>query len=156
MNQQSFQELMAGSHCWGCSPTNEQGLQIKSYWSGDESVCTWEPSAHHSAWNTNVLNGGIISALIDCHSICTAFAEAYKLEGRDIGTGEGLYYATGSLSVRFLKPTPLERPVLLTARVTDRTERRINLACSLTSDGVECATGEVIAVKVPSELFNTS
>ena len=45
----AFQDQIVGNHCWGCSPTNESGLHIKSFWSGDESVCTWNPGGHHAA-----------------------------------------------------------------------------------------------------------
>jgi hypothetical protein len=27
--------------CYGCGPDNEHGLQIKSYWDGDESVAVF-------------------------------------------------------------------------------------------------------------------
>jgi hypothetical protein len=33
--QEEFAEL--GSHqCWGCGTRNEHGLQVKSYWDGEE------------------------------------------------------------------------------------------------------------------------
>ena len=56
----AFQDQIVGNHCWGCSPTNESGLHIKSFWSGDESVCTWNPGGHHSAAAAHLVNGGII------------------------------------------------------------------------------------------------
>jgi hypothetical protein len=27
------------SHCYGCGRLNDEGLKIKSYWEGEESVC---------------------------------------------------------------------------------------------------------------------
>ena len=84
LDQRSFQDLIQGNHCWGCGTVGEPGLRIKSYWSGDESVCTWSPKDYHSAAHPQVLNGGIIASIIDCHCICTAIAAAYR-EG---GTGD--------------------------------------------------------------------
>ncbi len=43
MEPRAFQDEFAemGFHqCWGCGSQNEQGLQTKSYWEGEESVCT--------------------------------------------------------------------------------------------------------------------
>ena len=147
--QLAFQDMMAGNHCWGCSVENEAGLQIKSFWSGGEAVSRFQPQEHHTAWPTHVLNGGIISTIIDCHCICTAIAAAYRAEGREIGIGELIAYATASLNVSFKRPTPIDQPVELRAIVTDMTERRTNLSCTLSSDGEECAVADVVAVRVP-------
>jgi len=65
----AFQELIQGNHCWGCGTLNPRGLQIKSYWSGEESVCKFQPQAHHMAGPPHVLNGGIIATVINCHGI---------------------------------------------------------------------------------------
>ena len=80
---------------------NAYGLRIKSYWSGDEAVCTWDPKPYHTAGPKHVLNGGIIATVIDCHCICTAIAAAYRAEGREIGTEPMIWYATGSLQVTY-------------------------------------------------------
>ena len=58
MTQRAFQDEISGNQCWGCGSANENGLQIKSYWSGDEAVCTWQPKAYHNAGPPHVLNGG--------------------------------------------------------------------------------------------------
>jgi acyl-coenzyme A thioesterase PaaI-like protein len=83
----SFQELMPGNHCWGCGSLNERGLGIQSRWQepGQVAVCDWTPSPEHMAGPTSVVNGGIIATLVDCHSVCTAIANGYLSEGREIG-----------------------------------------------------------------------
>lgn len=154
--QRAFQDMMPGNHCWGCSADNSAGLQIKSFWEADESVCRFQPQKHHTAWPTHVLNGGMISTLIDCHCICTAIAAAYRAEGREIGQGELIVYATGSLNVSFKLPTPIDQPVDLRAVVTETTERRTNLTCTLSSNGEVCAVGEVVAIRVPLEWLDPS
>ena len=139
---------MADNNCWGCGAENGTGLQIKSFWDGEETTCRFQPQKHHMAGPTHVLNGGIISTVIDCHCICTSVAAAYRAEGREIGQGEGIWYATGLLNVSFKRPTPIDRPVDLRAVVTDMNERRTKLSCTLSSDGQECAVAEVVAVRV--------
>ena len=52
------------AHCYGCGRLNEHGLQIKSYWEGDDSVCHFQPHPHHTAIPGYVY-GGLIASLID-------------------------------------------------------------------------------------------
>jgi acyl-coenzyme A thioesterase PaaI-like protein len=146
----SFQEQMPGNHCWGRGPDNPDGLQLKSRWQGDEAVAIWQPRPEHMAGPRHILFGGIIAALIDCHSICTAYAAAFRAAGRPIGSDPSVWYATASLQVSYLRPTPLDARLTLRARVTEMAGRRTNLTCSLYAKDVECARGEVVAVKVPS------
>jgi hypothetical protein len=62
---------MPGNYCWGCGPTVETGLHLKSRWVGDEVVCDWTPRPEFAAGPKHILYGGIISAVMDCHSIWT-------------------------------------------------------------------------------------
>ena len=94
------------------------------------------------------LNGGIIATLIDCHSICTAIAHLYKTEGRTIGSEPNIWCATGKLEVRYLCPTPIDRPVNLRARIVDTSPRKVVLQCTLSSGGQPTAEAEVVAVRV--------
>lgn len=151
MNKSSaFQDQIPNNHCFGCGPDNEQGLRIKSYWLAEnESICRFQPGAHQSAGPEYTLNGGIISTLIDCHGVGTAIAWAYELEGREIGQGEPIWYVTGGLKVTFKKPVPIDREVVIMARVGEVIGRKMKVYCSLQSNGQECAAGEVIAVRVP-------
>jgi acyl-coenzyme A thioesterase PaaI-like protein len=146
----SFQEQMPGNHCWGCGPDNPAGLQLRSRWDGNDAVAVWQPRPEHAAGPRDVLFGGIIAALIDCHSICTAYATAFRVMGRPIGSDPTVWYVTAMLQVSYLRPTPLTGPVTLRARVTESAGRRAYVTCSLYADGQECARGEVIAVRVPA------
>jgi acyl-coenzyme A thioesterase PaaI-like protein len=144
----AFQDLIPDNHCWGCGPLNPKGLYLKSFWEGEASVSTFLPHPEHMAGPKHVLNGGIIATVIDCHSICTAIADAYRQEGREIGASPTLWYATGSLSVRYLRPAPLGAPVALQARIIERKGKKTVLVCSLESGGKLCAKAEVVAVRV--------
>ena len=146
----SFQEQMPGNHCWGCGPDNPEGLRLASYWHGDEAVAVWQPRPEHVAGPRHVLFGGIIAALIDCHSICTAYAAAFRADGRPIGADPSIWYVTASLQVSYLRPTPVAAQVTLRARVTAIDGRRTHVSCSLYVEGQECARGEVVAVRVPA------
>ena len=99
----------------------------------------------------DIVNGGIIAAVIDCHSVCTAIADAYRRMNRYAGDGERplLWYATASLHVKYLKPTPLSMSFTVTAKVTEVDRRRTTLEAQLVSDdGTLTCTGEVVAAQV--------
>jgi acyl-coenzyme A thioesterase PaaI-like protein len=153
MNQLPFQDYMKRNKCWGCGGSNEYGLHIKSYWSGGEAVCTWKPNKYHMAGPTHILNGGIIATIIDCHSICTAIANAYREEGRELNTEPFIWYVTASLKVDYIRPTLLNEPVTLRARVKKKNGRKTVVNCSLISKGEECVRGEVIAVRVSPDWY---
>lgn len=146
----AFQDSIPHNHCWGCGTLNPHGLQIKSFWEGEESVCRLQPRPEFMAGPTDVLYGGLIASIIDCHCICTAIADSYRAAGREIGSEPLLWSVTASLKVDYLAPTPLAKPVELRARVREIKGRKRIIDCALRSDGGECARAEVIAVEVPA------
>ena len=112
-----FQDHMSENICFGCG-TNPAGLNIKSSWEGDRAICRWTPEPHHQGW-PGLLNGGIIATLIDCHCMCTAMAAAYQAEGRDLDSAPTYRYATGSMNLKYLKPTNSEKELMLIAEVQE-------------------------------------
>ena len=94
MQGRAIQDQLGGdNYCFGCGPQNPDGLQIKSYWEGEETVCRFEARPAFAAGPRQLLNGGIIATLIDCHSVCTAMALAYRAEGRPPGARCRPYFA---------------------------------------------------------------
>lgn len=142
--QQRFAPL---SLCFGCGPANEHGLRIESRPSVDDPsivVAEWSPAAHHEAFD-GVLNGGIIGALLDCHSNWTA---AWHLMGRRGGDAPPVC-VTAEYAVKLLRPTPTDRPLHLTAQVVEATDERATVEATIEADGRVCATcrGTFIAVR---------
>ena len=146
----AIQDLIPHNHCWGCGTLNPRGLHIKSHVEGDEAVCTFQPSPDHMAGPTNVLNGGIIAAVIDCHAVCTAIADAYRAAGQAIGTEPHRWCVTASLKIDYLAPTPIDRPVELRARVLEARGRKRVVECTVRSGGRDVVRAEVVAVEVPA------
>jgi acyl-coenzyme A thioesterase PaaI-like protein len=137
----------AGRFCWGCGKNNPHGLQLKSYWQDDETIATFTPKKHHLAF-PGILNGGIIATIIDCHGTGTANAAAHKHDGE-----KHLMHVTASLSIKFLKPTPLDEPVTLKARISESNGNKTVVECSLYSGDTVCAVGEVVTVGVNPDMF---
>ncbi|MCR9248807.1 MAG: PaaI family thioesterase [bacterium] len=142
-----FQDHMHENVCFGCGIQNPEGLQIKSFWEGDESVCIFNSEEKYHGWS-NLMNGGIIATVIDCHCMGTAMAEAYKREDRGLDTLPEYRYATGTLNVKYLKPTPNDKPLELRARITEVKNRKTVMHCDAISEGVKVAEAEVIAIRV--------
>jgi acyl-coenzyme A thioesterase PaaI-like protein len=155
MPDKAFQDYYPDSlsYCYGCGRLNEQGLQIKSYWDGEEAVCIFQPRPYHIAVPGYVY-GGLLASLIDCHSTGTAAAAAYRAEGREMDTPPPLRFLTASLRVDYLKPTPLGVPLEVRAWVKEIKGRKVVVECSLFAGGEACVRGEVVAVQVPDAMLN--
>jgi acyl-coenzyme A thioesterase PaaI-like protein len=147
----AIQDLIPYNHCYGCGPENPDGMQIKSHWDGDETVCTYAPRPEQSAGPLQYLYGGTIASLIDCHSVGTAIANYYRREGREVGEGEAIWCVTGRLTVNYLAPTPIDADVTLRATIGECHEKRTIIRCRVYSGETQTAEGEVVAVRVPPD-----
>jgi len=146
--QDYFQDFMPGDVCFGCGSENRQGLQIKSFWQGDISICEWQPQTCHQGW-AGLTCGGVIATLVDCHCMATAMAHAIRSEGRELGSEPHYRFATGSLALRFIKPTPVAGLLVLHARVTDiKDERKYSLTCEVLVDDEITVKADVVAFLV--------
>ena len=147
--QDAYSDLV--SHCYGCGRLNQDGLQIKSYWDGQESVCRFRPRAFHTAI-PGFVYGGLIASLIDCHSTGTAAAAAYRAEGREMGSEPELRFVTASLHVDYLAPTPIDAELEVRGRVDEIKGRKVVILSELLAKGVVCAKGRVVAVVMPKNM----
>ena len=130
--------------CFGCGPTNEKGLQIKSVVEGDEVVCDWTPSEHHQAF-PGIVNGGIVGALLDCHLNWTAAHHLMNAQGLD----HAPCTVTADYHVKLRRPTPHDQPLRIAARVVESEGSRAVVEGEITSGGKVTATctGTFVAVK---------
>jgi len=154
MEQKAFQDYYPDqqSYCYGCGRLNQHGLQIKSYWDGEESKAVYTPLPQHMAIPGYVY-GGLIASLIDCHSTGTAAAAAYRHAGRAMDTEPPFRFLTASLQVDYLRPTPLGVPLEVRGRVEEIKERKVVVSSTVIANGEICATGKVVAVRMPEHLI---
>ena len=147
--ERPIQDQMHDNFCFGCGADNPDGLQLKSHWDGDTIIAEWMPHPEHAAGPRHILNGGIIATLLDCHGVGSAIADAYRREGRAIGSDPEVWYATASMTVEYLRPAPIAAPVHLQATITSTEERSTVVDCVLAADGRDRARATVRAVRVP-------
>lgn len=141
----SLQDTYApNNRCFGCGPSNEKGLRIKSMVQGDEIVAMWTPESHHLAFD-NMLNGGICGALLDCHS---NWAAAYHLMTRRSESVPPCT-VTAEYSIKLLKPTPMSGSLTLRAHIVESSDRKAIVEATLEANGEVTATchGVFVAVK---------
>ena len=157
MNRKAFQDHYPDdlSHCYGCGRLNDHGLQLKSYWDGEETVALFQPKPYHMAIPGYVY-GGLIASLIDCHGTGTASAAAYREAGRDMGTDPPLRFVTASLHVEYRRPTPLGVPLEIRGRVEELKGRKVVVSATVSAEGKVCVRGRVVAVQMPDRMRTTA
>jgi len=153
MADKAFQDyyLDEDAHCYGCGRLNQEGLQIKSYWDGEESVCHYAPKPYYSGGVPGFAYGGIIASLIDCHGAATASAAKLREEGYSLGEKPLPRFVAASLKVDYLKPTPLGTILELRGRVVEIKGRKVTVSVTLSAEGVVCAKGEELLVQLPAK-----
>ncbi len=154
MKKKAFQDYYSDpfAQCYGCGRLNDKGLHIKSYWDGDESICTFNPEPYHVAI-PGFVNGGLIASLIDCHGTGTAAAAAYRAEGRMMGTEPELRFVTASLQVNYVKPTPIGTTLILRGKIAEIKEKKVIVEVDLYANEEVCAKGKIVAVKIPDYMI---
>ena len=136
--------------CFGCGPSNPRGLRLKSIVSGDEVVADWTPEDHHQAF-PGMVNGGILGALLDCHSNwCAAHA---LMVAR--GEPSPPCTVTADFHVKLRRPTPIG-PLHLRARPLSIDGDRVVIEASVEAAGKVTATclGTFVAVKEGHPAFH--
>jgi len=136
------------AHCYGCGRLNQDGLKIKSYWDGEESVCHYTPKSCYTGGVPGFAYGGIIASLIDCHGAATASAAKLKEEGVALGEKPLPRFVAASLKVDYLKPTPLGVTLELRGRIIEIKGRKVTVSVTLSAEGVLCAKGEEMLVQI--------
>ena len=147
--KEAFQDLIGPqNHCHGCGCSNEKGLQIKSYWDGDEAVATYKPKPHHCAGSPNYVNGGIIASLLDCHGNNLAMAAAYHRAGRTVGSLPKIWCVTAKLTVDYTAGAPIDQELTIRAKITGQERRKTWVDVKLYAGDLLCAKGELLQIEV--------
>lgn len=149
--QDNYSERFA--HCYGCGPANPHGMHIKSYFDGDGTIARYTPDPAHSGGVPDHVYGGLIASLLDCHGTASAAAFAHRAQGRSVGDGQELpRFVTGTLTVEYRKPTPIDVELTVRGRLKAHDGRKITVALELTARDEVCARGEMIAIEIPPRL----
>ena len=148
-HQAALQDRYAPSNeCFGCGPANAQGLRIKSRVvagpDGDELVAEFRAAPHHLAF-PGIVNGGILGALLDCHSNWTAAYTLMKARGVEVPPCT----VTSEFAVKLKRPTPLDAELHLRARAVEVDGDKVVVDATIEAGGKVTATcrGTFVAVR---------
>ena len=152
MSERSVQERYApANRCFGCGPSNPKGLRVRSFEEGDALVAEWRAEAHHEAF-AGCVNGGILGALLDCHSNWAAAVHLMKQSAAE----HPPCTVTSEFHVRLLRVTPSAVPLRLHARVVESSADRATVEATVEAEGKTTATcrGVFVAVKEGHPAFH--
>ena len=113
-----------GGLCFGCSPSNAAGLRLRFFRDGDGVRCETTVAAIYQGAPT-VVHGGIQAVLLDETCCAAAF----------FSTGD--FVVTGELNLRYRRPCPIERPLVVTARIVARENRFLRLRGEIREEGTK-------------------
>jgi acyl-coenzyme A thioesterase PaaI-like protein len=110
--------------CFGCSKTNDAGLQLRFFRTGDEIAVRHRiPDRFHGA--PGIAHGGIVATILDEASCAAAVFVA------------GTRVVTGELTVRYERPCPVERELDVRARIISASHARyLEIEAEIFVDGV--------------------
>jgi acyl-coenzyme A thioesterase PaaI-like protein len=151
-DSKSLQDTYAPHNaCFGCGPSNLQGLRLKSFVDGDVFRARWTPLKMHEAFE-GVLNGGVIGALLDCH--CNWAAAEHLRKSAHVASPPCT--VTASYSIVLKRPCPTDGAVELESKVTASMDDRCEVSGLLFQSGVLRATctGLFVAVKEGHPAFH--
>ncbi len=148
--KKAFQDYYADdySHCFGCGRLNENGFKLKSYWDGDESVCHFSPKEYYTGGKKDIVYGGLIAALMDCHGAATAAAAKARELGDEIVQGEIPRFVTAYLRVDYLLPTPIGNELELRGRVKEISGRKVFIEADIIAKQKVCAKGDMLFIQI--------
>ncbi|OYO24326.1 thioesterase [Enemella dayhoffiae] len=151
--------------CYGCGRLNDQGLQLKTRWVSDGSGETatetesatetvFTPRPEHTAM-PGFVYGGLVASVIDCSGTGSASLAATRDRGIDLvgETGsDAVRFVTGTLEVRYQRPTPMGPPLVVRGRIAEVKGRKVTVELTMTANGETVATGRVIALEAPDTM----
>lgn len=143
----SLQETYAPNNaCFGCGPANDKGLRIRSFLrdDGETFEARFQPEAHHQAFG-NILNGGIIGALLDCHSNWAAAVTLMKRQGSE----DLPCTVTSDFHVKLRRPTAVDAELTIIAKAVEVDGDKAVVEARIESEGKVTATcnGTFVAVQ---------
>ena len=128
-------QFAANSICFGCGPANPNGLRIKSFVEGDVIVAHFMPQSYHNAF-PNVLNGGIIGVLLDCH--CNWAASYFLMKENKLSVPPCT--VTAEYAIQLKRPTPMNTELKLIATLKSIEKNKVTIYGELLANEKVCDT----------------
>ncbi len=130
------------SHCFVCGLDNAHGLHMKFYEDGTGKVISDIIVPRQFQGYPGVVHGGIIAAMLD------------EVSGRTITNSEATrWMVTASLSIRYRKPVPVEKPLHLEGSLTQDSGAVARVRGEIYDEtGVLLAEAEAVLAAIPQSM----
>lgn len=138
------------AHCYGCGRLNERGYRLRTHVVGEEAITRFTPWPAHTGV-PGVVYGGLLASILDCHSMAAAAAALYRAEGRTFASDAAPAHrcVTGTLTVRYRRPTPLGPELEVRGAVASIEGRKVRVLSRVLVGGEVTAESDVIALDMP-------
>ncbi|GEL76460.1 PaaI family thioesterase [Tenuibacillus multivorans] len=138
------------SHCYGCGRLNEGGHHFRTGWDREQTVTYYDPNPEQTAV-PGFVYGGLLASLIDCHGTGSASLALHRKNGHEPeGDVEPPRFVTGSLEVKFLKPTPQHTTLKAVGTIEEIHPKKFKVHTDVYAGDDIVVKGEVIAVLMPN------
>ncbi len=129
-------------HCFVCGLDNENGLQMRFYEDEPGKVSANIIVPKHFQGYPGIVHGGIIAAMLD------------EVSGRTITNNEySRWMVTASLSIRYRKPVPVEKPLHLVGVLQKDSGLVARVRGEIFDEGgTLLAEAEAVLADIPKEL----
>lgn len=130
-----------GYNCFGCSPNNENGLQMNFVEDGDYLTCDWEPRGFLQSYH-DILHGGIQATLMD-----EIAAWLVQIKFKTAGV-------TSNMNLRLKLAVPInEGPIHIRAWLKEKRRNLIDVNVELINpNGKVAASGVITYFTFPKEV----
>jgi predicted thioesterase len=78
----------------------------------------------------------------------------YRKENREMDTEPSFRFLTGSLNVKYLKPTPIDCTLHIRGRIMEIDGKKVTIDVDVIANGVVTVKGEVVAIQVPEKYID--
>ncbi len=129
-------------HCFVCGVENPYGLHLSFYEPGPGEVRAEITVPEHYQGYPGVVHGGIVAAMLD------------EVTGRTfMGDDEPRFMVTARLEIRYRKPVPVGKPLVLRGHA-GKDRGRVALATGeiYGADGQLLAEAEMVMAEVPADI----
>ena len=129
--------------CFGCGPENPTGLKLRFLKEDDNTVSTRFTAPKDWTGFEDILHGGFQGLLLDETMAWAAWA-----------LGDGFVFITKEMTVRYLKPVHVCRPLLIIGRLHEKGSKQFKTRGEIRDEQGNLLTeAEGVFVRVSNEKF---
>ncbi len=131
--------VLDDDNCFACGTKNPIGLQLKFKLEPETGTAVTETviADHFNGWK-GAVHGGIITTLLDEIMVYAC-------------TSSGWFTVTGTIEVKFHKPVPTGKKIIVTGRIIENRGRSISTVGTIERDGIILASAKAVLIPMRHE-----